>query len=375
MDNFKKFQDGKQRILDKNYDKYAKDMISQLKKEYRNTSKDIELEIRRWYEDMDKIKKTNPEFRFSKLKQLEDLNKQIDLILDALNKAETEIMENGMKKLFVTDYIDFNELNQKYLDMDLHTPNPEFNQLPQVQRLEGLLNSPSVPISDYTLQSAKETVERDIAKKISNQILTKVIDEFELAWVYDGTAGRFFNTRVEERLMKCGITLKDEIRKSVIRGDGLSSLVGKLEDTLNISYRNATTMVRTELATIENEAVINNAKKLGYDALQFATMKDKRVCKLCKSMEGKIVPLDARGADFVVHPNCRCVLVEIMVDENGKAIHSSFETSGEADKYFNEKQEEWLKEQEENKRKLKEYKDRLAKERKNNKKFTTNFKH
>ena len=63
-----------------------------------------------------------------------------------------------------------------------------------------------------------------------------------------------------------------------------------------------------------------------------------------------------------------------MVDENGKAIHSSFETSGEADKYFNEKQEEWLKEQEENKRKLKEYKDRLAKERKNNKKFTTDFK-
>ena len=69
-----------------------------------------------------------------------------------------------------------------------------------------------------------------------------------------------------------------------------------------------------------------------------------------------------------------CTLVEIMVDENGKAIHSSFETSGEADKYFDEKQEEWLKEQEENKRKLKEYKDRLAKERKNKKKFTTDFK-
>ena len=56
-----------------------------------------------------------------------------------------------------------------------------------------------------------------------------------------------------------------------------------------------------------------------------------------------------------------------MVDENGKAIHSSFETLGEADQYFDEKQEEWLKEQEENKRKLKEYKDRLTKERKNKK--------
>ena len=69
-----------------------------------------------------------------------------------------------------------------------------------------------------------------------------------------------------------------------------------------------------------------------------------------------------------------CTLQEVLVDEKGKAIHSSFETSGEADKYFDEKQEEWLKEQEENKRKLKEYTERLAKERKAKKKLTTNFK-
>lgn len=341
MEQWKKFQDGKQRILDKNYDKYAKDMINKLKKEYQKTSKDIELEIRIWYDKMDKIKKANPEFRFSELKQLEDLNKQIDLILDALTKAETEIMENGMKKLFVTDYIDFNELNKKYLDMDLHTPLPEFNQLPQVQKLESLLNSPTTPISDFTLQSAKSVAEKTISKVISNQIIDKVIDEFELSWFYDGTSGRWFNARVEERLMKCGITLKDEIRKSVIRGDGLGNVVKTLEKTLDISYKNATTMARTELSTVENEAVIHNAKKLGYNALEFATMKDNKVCKLCKEKEGEVVPLTARGGDFVVHPNCRCVLVEAIIDENGKAIHSSFETSGEADKYFDAKQDEW----------------------------------
>ena len=299
-EDFKKFQDGKQRILDKNYDKYAKDMINQLKKEYRKTSADIEIEIRRWYDRMDKIKKANPDFRFSELKQLEDLNKQIDLILDALTEVETEIMENGMKKLFVTDYIDFNELNKKYLDMDLHTPTPEFNQLPQVQRLEYLLHSPSTTISDFTLQSAKSVAEKTLAQVISSQIIDKVIDEFELSWFYDGTSGRWFNVRVEERLMKCGISLKDEIRKGVIRGDGVNGLVGKLEKTLDISYKHATTMVRTELATVENEAVIHNAKKLGYDALEFATMKDDKVCKLCKSMEGTVVPLDARGGDYVM---------------------------------------------------------------------------
>ena len=343
-EDLKKFREGKQRILDKNYDKYANDMINKLKKEYRKTSADIEIEIRRWYDRMDKIKKANPDFRFSELKQLEDLNKQIDLILDALTEVETEIMENGMKKLFVTDYIDFNELNKKYLDMDLHTPTPEFNQLPQVQRLEYLLNSPSTPISDFTLQSAKSVAEKTIAKVMTNQIIDKVIDEFELSWFYDGTSGRWFNVRVEERLMKCGISLKDEIRKGVVRGDGVGNVVKTLEKTLDISYKHATTMVRTELATVENEAVIHNAKKLGYDALEFATMKDDKVCKLCKSMEGTVVPLDARGGDYVMHANCRCVLLETMVDKNGKAIHSSFETSGEADKRFKKAQEEWERE-------------------------------
>ena len=35
-----------------------------------------------------------------------------------------------------------------------------------------------------------------------------------------------------------------------------------------------------------------------------------------------------------------CTLQEVLVDEKGKAIHSSYEQSGEADQYFDKKQEE-----------------------------------
>lgn len=338
MEQFDKFQNGKQRILDKNYDKYAKDMIKQLKKEYRKASKEIELEIRRWYADMDKIKKANPEFRFSELKQLEDFNKQIDLILDALTKVETEIMENGMKRLYVTDYIDFNELNNKYLDMDLHTPAPEFNQLPQVQKLESYLNYNMPSINDKTLEYASKSLVTQINKA---ELLGKVVDEIQLGWFYDGTAGRWFNVRIEERMRKLGYNLKEEMRKGIISGRGVGNVVNDLNKKLDIGYKHAVTMARTELATVENEAVIVNAKKLGFDALEFATMNDSKVCSLCKSMEGKIVPLDARGGDFVMHANCRCVLVETMLDTNGEALHSTFAKSGEAERRAKAKQEEW----------------------------------
>ena len=341
-EDWKKFQNKKQKTLDKNYDKQAMETLKEIQKLYQETSDKVELEILRWYRDMDAIKQANPNFKFSELQHLEDFYKQLDLILDELAKAEIEIVEHGMKKLFVTDYIDFDAINKKYLDMELHTPLPEFNQMPQVQVLESYMSMPEV--SQKVFENAQKGFNEFIAKRFANSeldIVDKMIQEIDLAWYYDGTAGRWFNVRIEERLMKLGYTVKDEVRKGIITGEGLGKLQAKLKKDLDITYKQANTLVRTELATIENEAVIHNAKKLGYNALEFATMKDEKVCKLCKAKEGEVVPLEARGGDFVVHPNCRCVLVEAIIDENGKPIHSSFETSGEADAYFDAKQIEW----------------------------------
>ena len=352
-----KFQKAKQKTLDKNYDKQARETLNEIKKLYQETSDKVELEILRWKRDMEAIQQANPNFKFSELQHLEDFYKQLDLILDELAKAEIEIVEHGMKKLFVTDYIDFDGINKKYLDMELHTPLPEFNQMPQVQVLESYMNMPDVS------QKVFENAQKTFNSFINKSLVETIAEEINLAWFYDGTAGRWFNVRIEERIKtKLKYNIRDEFRKSIISGEGGGKLAVKLRKDLDITQKQATTLVRTEFATIENEAVIHNAKKLGYNALEFATMKDKSVCKLCKSKEGEIVPLTARGGDFVMHPNCRCVLVEALIDENGKAIHSSFETSGDADAYFDAKQIEWER-QNEQWIKQQQAKKKLAKER------------
>ena len=71
------YQKEKQKLLDKNYDKYLNKNLKELQKDYVKAQKDIESEIAKWYARMDDIKKANPEFRFSELKYLEDLQKQL----------------------------------------------------------------------------------------------------------------------------------------------------------------------------------------------------------------------------------------------------------------------------------------------------------
>ena len=104
----------KQKLLDKNYNKYMNHTLKELQKDYSKAQKDIESEIAKWYARMDDIKKTTPEFRFSELKHLEDLQKQIKLILDELAVVEENLLTETLKELYVSDFVDLHKLNEKY---------------------------------------------------------------------------------------------------------------------------------------------------------------------------------------------------------------------------------------------------------------------
>ena len=322
MNNYDKFQDAKQKALDKVYEKEAQKMIKQLQKEYDKAYKDIKLEVLDWYARMDEIQATNPDFAFSRLKYIEDLQKQFELILEELAEVEKKIIEDGMKHTYVSDYINLDKLNKKYLDMSLNTPLPQFNQLNSATLIESWINLP---------QATKTTM--DIAKQL------------DLSFFYDGTAGRWFNARIDDRCKKLGYKLSETIRAEVIKGTGVGQISDKIAKDLDIDFKHAKAMVRTELATVENTAVVHNCYKLGYNGLKFSTYHDDTVCKVCKQMDGKIFPVETvKGSDMVMHPQCRCVLQEVVLDENGKEVKSQFRD--EAEQYLKDKAEQRKKEAE-----------------------------
>ena len=99
------------------------------------------------------------------------------------------------------------------------------------------------------------------------------------------------------------------------------------------------------MATVENQATVHNAMKQGFDGLKFTTYHDNHVCEVCQSMDGKVFPVtEVRAGDFIMHPNCRCTLVEVVLDENGKEVHSQFRD--EAEQYLKDKAEQRKREAE-----------------------------
>lgn len=287
--------------LDNNYNRYFKSTLKQLQKEYKEAYETIEIEIIKWYKAMDEIKATNPNFQFSELKYLEELTKQINLILEELSKLEADLVGKSLNGLYVSDYMDLAKLNEKYGSV-ANSPLPEFNQLKSAQALEVYMNMP---------QASGNVA--DIAKQL------------ELSWWYSPIQGKWFNTRIEERAKKLGYSIESKLKQAIIRGDGYNKVAGQLMNDLDISFKSAKTLVQTELRTAEITAHIHRAKQNGYTHMQRRSVRDSHVCKLCQSLDGAIYPLETTTAgDFILHPNERCVLVEVIVDESGKVKHSQY---------------------------------------------------
>ena len=306
--------------MDNNYNKYFNSTLKQLQKGYQQAYKDIELEILRWYNNMEVIKSKNPDFKFSELQYLEDLQKQINIILKELSKVEETVVTESLNELYVTDYMNFNELDKKYGQLGLHTPMSEINNIQSVQVLESYMSMPT-----YT---ATKTVAKEIAKQM------------DIEWWYEPIQGKWYNTRIYERAEKLGYSIENSLRQAIIRGDSYAKVADAMAKELDVSFKSAKTLVATELRQAEVTATIHNAEKLGYNALKRQSMHDSHVCKICKEMDGKIYPLGTvKAGDFMMHPNDRCVLIEVLIDEGtGKQLENPFKK--EADEYVQRKAQE-----------------------------------
>ena len=287
--------------LDNNYNRYFKSTLKALQKEYKEAYEDIEIEIIKWYQAMEQIKATNPEFKFSELKHLEELTKQINLILEELAKVEADQLGDSLNQLYVSDYMDMAKLNEKYKEI-ANSPMPELNQLKSIQVLESYMNTP-----------------------IATGELAEKAKQLDLSWWYSPIQGKWYYTRIEERAKKLGYSIESKLKQSIIRGDGYNKIAGEVMRDLDVSFRSAKTLVATELRTAEITAKLHQAKRNGYTHMERRSMRDSHVCKLCQSLDGTIYPLDSVSAgDFIAHPNERCILVEVVVDENGEKVKSQY---------------------------------------------------
>lgn len=131
-------------------------------------------------------------------------------------------------------------------------------------------------------------------------------------WVADGKS---FSQRVWENTQKLIQTLNDGLIECVVTGRKTTELKKQLQERFSVSYSRADTLVRTELAHIQTQAAQQRYKDYGVEQLQFWADADERRCPECGKLHKKLFP--ANGPMPVpVHPNCRCVMIPVIDDED-----------------------------------------------------------
>lgn len=149
------------------------------------------------------------------------------------------------------------------------------------------------------IQGAKAftTVSTDAVRKLINSI-----------WVVDGKS---WSQRIWGNTEKLAETLNEELIACVVGGKKTTELKNVLQERFSVSYSNADSLVRTEIAHIQTEAAKQRYTDYGIKQVEIWADADERRCDQCGKLHqtkypvGAVVPIPA-------HPRCRCCIVPVI---------------------------------------------------------------
>lgn len=302
-DKSKAYWNKRQKLLDKQFNRTSKQVLKELKTEYNRIWREIESEINGWYAR----NITNPDFKWSELKSLEDTQRAIGLLLDELYDIEKNKLGEAMDNVYVSTYQDQMALTQSY-----------FNGLDKV-----------VPTTENIMLGMMEQTNRVASMTGLEQMLRKEIDvaflskriwdkddilKHPLEW-YKGFANGTFTSRIERRRAIVKQEINQAVRNAFVKGSSVDKCTKDVLDRLNVSYSNAKRLAHNELTYAQHCADSKQMKDNRFNYVKRKTVKDSKVCPICKEHEGEIIPIEQYEANpsvMMLHINCRDYGVPIM---------------------------------------------------------------
>ena len=127
-------------------------------------------------------------------------------------------------------------------------------------------------------------------------------------WVADGKS---FSQRVWDNTDKLLETLNEQLLHCVITGKKTTQLKQVLQERFGVSYNNADTIARTELAHVQTIAAQERYKSYGISEVQIWADADERRCSECGKLHKKIYPAGA-SVPIPAHPRCRCTILPVI---------------------------------------------------------------
>lgn len=140
---------------------------------------------------------------------------------------------------------------------------------------------------------------------ISKEGMLKSINSI---WCADGLT---WSNRIWKNIENLTETLLEQITYCVTTGKRTSELKTLLQDRFNVSFSQADSLVRTEMAHIQTSAAQQRYKDYGIQEVQVWADKDERRCEICGKLHEKKFPVNA-AMPIPAHPRCRCTIIPVV---------------------------------------------------------------
>jgi len=121
-------------------------------------------------------------------------------------------------------------------------------------------------------------------------------------------SGADFSERLWDNRDKLVRTLKQNITQGLVQGQGFPEMTRNLAHRMDVSYKQANVLVRTETQYFMNQADRDSYNEAGINKYQYSAAMDDRTSAVCESLDGRIFLLKnaAVGDNYPpMHPNCR----------------------------------------------------------------------
>ena len=229
-------------IRDRKYVKDVKVIERKLKQEYVKAKKEIQKEINAYY-----LSVNDSELSEYEKNRLESVVTAIDRELDRLFQKEEDLLTEA----FIAKYID----TSKDVATEL-----------------------GVSFTDIPTLFVKEVISQN--------------------W-----SGLTFSERIwDGHRRKLASDIKESLKAGLIRGDSIRDISRVIQKKWNVSWNDATRLVRTEMTWVTNQATINNYKDNEVKEYEFLAYVDDRTSDVCKSKDGEVISVDEAKAGVNLPP-------------------------------------------------------------------------
>ena len=300
---------------------------------------------------------SNPDYWKKRSEELDKyLEKTQKETIKEVNKAYREAFNNINKEVsdfmmkYATDNkLDYNTISQVLSPVDIATYNERMEELRAmyrdtqseyikreiaeldarmyVTRQQALMDSINVELSK-TAHNFQMTLEECMTGLFTDQyaevaqmlgvmvpnIPTEAIKKI-IEYPYHGQM--FADSIWKNKKDLCNYINKKMVQ-GIIRGDSIQKMSRALKKDLNVLYYQAERLVRTETNYAMNQGHLEGYKASDVvESYQFLAAHDHRTSKLCREMDGKLIPLDKAQVGVncpPLHPHCRSTIIPVIED-------------------------------------------------------------